>query len=158
MVKKKSRPFWTGAFRSIDVESETGTRPSDLDAGFAHAAALLDDDIAVTIASADRDVAIPVHAVPVAQRTDAVFPAEALGARGERKRGRTRHGDRNGDKVGCSHPRASFGLPAMRSTRNSHRKFRPRCDAPPLNPTRGFPHGNDAISGGRLEPIRSRLR
>src|SRR5262249_61448518 len=117
-VKRKAPPILGGAFRSIDVESETGTRPSDLDARLAHAAALLDDDTAVTIASADRDVAIPVHAVPVAQRTDAVFPAEALGARRERKRGRTRHGDRNGDKVGCSHPRASFGLPATRSTRH----------------------------------------
>src|SRR5262249_42186898 len=109
--KKKTPPILGGACRANDIESETGARPSYLDARLPPPAARLDDHIAVTRASADRDVAIPVHAVLVAQRADAVFPAEALGARGERKRGRTRQGDRDGEKVGCSHPRASFLSP-----------------------------------------------
>src|SRR5437660_5436164 len=83
-----------------NVDVDTGTRPSDLDARLAHAAALLDDHVAVTPASADGDVAVPValvplHAVPVAQRADAVFPADALGAGGQRKRGRSSHGHRD---------------------------------------------------------------
>jgi hypothetical protein len=51
-----------GASRLPNVDVDTGTRPSDLNTRLSHAAAFLDDDIAVTDSSADRDVAVAVDA------------------------------------------------------------------------------------------------
>ena len=55
----------------LDLDVGARTRPSDLDTRFAHAAALLDGHAAVTHPSADSNVAVAVHAVLAAQRSDA---------------------------------------------------------------------------------------
>jgi len=71
-----------GASRSpINVDVDTGTRPSDFNTRLSHAAAFLDDYIAVTASPADREVAVSVDALFFTQRSDAVLPAEPLGAR-----------------------------------------------------------------------------
>src|SRR5215831_257292 len=83
-----------GANRSPNFDVDTGTRPSDLNPWLSHAAALLDDDIAVTDASADRDVAVAVDAFFLTQRPDAVLPADPVRARWQRERRRARQRDR----------------------------------------------------------------
>ena len=97
-----------GANRSPNVDVDTGTRPSDLDTRLSHAAALLDDYIAVTDAPAHRDVAVAVDAFFLAQRPDAVLPADPVCARWQRERGRTRYRDRDGENMSCSHLLASI--------------------------------------------------
>src|SRR5262249_10902545 len=106
----------TSAFDALPFDLDVGawTRPSDLDARLAHASALLDDHVAITRASADRDVAVAVHAVLVAQRSDTVFPADSIGARRQRKRGRRRHRERDGKNMNWSHPRASICSPRLK--------------------------------------------
>ncbi|MBV8110064.1 MAG: hypothetical protein JOZ35_02230 [Hyphomicrobiales bacterium] len=70
-----------GADTSPNVDVDTRTRPSDLNTRLARAAALLDDDIAVTDAPANRYVAVAVDAFFVAQRPDAVLSADPVRAR-----------------------------------------------------------------------------
>ena len=66
-----------GASRSpINVDVDTGTRPSDLNTRLSHATAFLDDYIAVTATPADREVAVSVDALLFTQRSDAVLPSE----------------------------------------------------------------------------------
>ncbi|MBV8243677.1 MAG: hypothetical protein JOY75_23090 [Hyphomicrobiales bacterium] len=97
-----------GADTSPNVEVDTRTRPSDLNTRLARAAALLDDDIAVTDAPANRYVAVAVDAFLVAQRADAVLPADPVRARWQRERRRTRYRDRDSENMSCSHPLASL--------------------------------------------------
>jgi hypothetical protein len=73
-------------WRRLPFNFDAGTRPSNLNAWFANAAPLLDSDITVTSASADRYVAVAMHAVLIAQGSDAIFPAHPLGARRQRER------------------------------------------------------------------------
>jgi hypothetical protein len=79
--EKKSPAHLGGAasYRSISMLTP-GRDLLILDARLSYATALLDDHIAVTRTPAHRDVAIAVHAVSVTQRSDAVFPAQPLGA------------------------------------------------------------------------------
>jgi hypothetical protein len=103
-AKKEAPPNLDGANRSSNVDVDTGARPPDLNVRLSHAAALLDGYIAVTDAPADRDVAIAVNTFFVAQRPDAVLPANPLRARWQRERGGTRHRDCDGKNMSCSHP------------------------------------------------------
>jgi len=81
-LKEKAPPILDGASSSpINVDLDTGARPSDLNTRLSHAATFLDDYIAVTATSADCEVAISVDALFFTQRSDAVLPAEPLGAR-----------------------------------------------------------------------------
>src|SRR5262245_720912 len=107
-IKSKTPPIEAGANGSPNVDVDTGTRPSDLNTRLAHAAALLDHYIAVTDAPPDRDVAVAVDAFFLAQRPDAVLPADPVGARWQRERGGTRHRDRDSENMNCSHPLASI--------------------------------------------------
>ena len=97
-----------GANGSPNVDIDAGTRPSDLNTRLSHAAALLDCYIAVADAPADRDVAVAVDAFFLAQRPDAVLPADPVRARWQRERGRTRYRDRDSNTMSCSHPLASI--------------------------------------------------
>src|SRR5262245_63954780 len=92
-IKSKTPPIEAGANGSPNVDVDAGTRPPDLNARLAHAAALLDHYIAVTNAPPDRDVAVAVDAFFLAQRPDAVLPADPIRARRQRERGRTRYRD-----------------------------------------------------------------
>jgi hypothetical protein len=61
--QKKPRPVRGGACRlTINLDVDTGTRPSDLNIRLADAAPLLDNDIAAAGTPADREVAVPVDA------------------------------------------------------------------------------------------------
>ena len=99
-VTLDTSPFDASPF---DLDVDARTRPSDLDARLAHAAALFDGYVAVTHTSADGDVVVAVHAVLVAQRSDAVFPADPIGTRRQRKRGRRPHRERDGKNMSWSH-------------------------------------------------------
>jgi hypothetical protein len=72
-----------GANRSPNFDVHTRTRPSDLNIRLSHAVALLDDYTAVTNAPANRYVAVAVDAFFLAQRPDAVLPADPVGAGNE---------------------------------------------------------------------------
>src|SRR5262245_26681667 len=109
-IKSKTPPIEAGANRSPNVDVDAGTRSSDLNARLAHAAALLDHYIAVTNAPPDRDVAVAVDAFFLAQRPDAVLPADPVRARRQRERGRTGYRDRDSQHMSCSHPLASIVL------------------------------------------------
>jgi len=82
-----------------------------------------------------------VHAVLVAQRSDAVFPADPLGVRGKRKRSRPRHSEGDGKNMSCTHPHVSIVLPHINALmmRVFH-KFRPAPDgaSPASVPERGL--------------------
>jgi hypothetical protein len=73
------------------VDLDTGTRPSDLDVRLSMPAPFLDDHLAITAASADRYVAIPLDATLVAHRADAVSVTDPLRARRQREQGRPCH-------------------------------------------------------------------
>src|SRR5262245_36496928 len=107
-IKSKTPPIEAGANGSPNVDVDTGTRPSDLNARLSHAATLLDHYIAVTNAPADRDVAVAVDAFFLAQRPDAVLPADPVCAPWQRERGRTCYRDRDSENMSCSHPLASI--------------------------------------------------
>src|SRR5262249_16575251 len=104
-------------------------RPSDLHIRCAPAPPLFDGDITVAHASADRNVAVAVHAVLAAQRADTVFPAYPLSTRRQRKGRRTRHSNRDGKNLGDPHSGSPsiFVLPqAQRDFNGTVPKFRPR--------------------------------
>ena len=107
-AERKSPAQSGGTNRSPNVDVDTGTRPSDLNARLAHAAALLNHYIAVTNAPPDRDVAVAVDAFFLAQWPDAVLPADPVRARWQRERGRTRYRDCDSEHMSCSHPLASI--------------------------------------------------
>jgi hypothetical protein len=88
---------------AADFDLDAGPRRPDLDPRLAHPAAFLDDHIAVTHASAHRNVAVSVDALFAAQGADAVSIANPLGARWERDGGGTCHGDCKGEDMDCSH-------------------------------------------------------
>jgi hypothetical protein len=80
-AKRKSPVHFGRGWKSpIYLDIDTGTRPPDLNTRFSHATALLDGYITVAT-SADGQVAVSVDAFFVAERSNAVFFAEPLGAR-----------------------------------------------------------------------------
>src|SRR5882724_3363860 len=131
---KSPAHFGRGRQLPIKLDADAGTRPSDLDPRLSYATALLDNHIAVTRTPADRDVAIAVHAVSVTQRSDAVFPAQPLSTRRQRKHGRPRHGDGDGNKMSCSHPLASIVLPSIKRVADDGVPQVRRLEPPPRPP------------------------
>jgi hypothetical protein len=116
-AKRKSPVHFGRGWKSpIYLDIDSGTRPPDLNTRLSHVAALLDGYITVAT-SADGQVAVSVDAFFVAERSNAVFFAEPLGARWQRERGRTRHRDGDSKNMNCSHPLVLHGC-AHRETRN----------------------------------------
>src|SRR5262249_45491598 len=138
-LKAKAPPNQGGANRSPNVDVDPGTRPSDLNTGLPHAAALLDHYIAVTNAPPDRDVAVAVDAFFLAQRPDAVLPADPLRARWQRERGGTRYRDCDSEHMSCSHPLASI---VVAMGKRDMAKDVPK-----------FPNGPLAITGGHTQGL-----
>src|SRR5262249_56431519 len=94
--------------------------------------------------------AVAVHACPVEQGPDRVFPADPPGAGGKEKRGSPRHSEGDGKNMSCSH--ASIVLPHINAliVRVFHSSVR--------HSTEGFPASvpeNPGGAGALLEGGRS---
>jgi hypothetical protein len=117
-----------GAFATIaqslstDLDVDAGSGPSDLHTRVAiPIAALLDNHIAIAgAAAANRDIAVAIalDALLVAERSDAVLVADALGARRQRDQGGACHGNCQNQSMGCSHLRS----PSLISLKDKRQK------------------------------------
>jgi hypothetical protein len=108
---------------STDLDVDAGSRPSDLHTRVAiPIAALLDNHIAIAgAAAANRDIAVAIalDALLVAERSNAVLVADALGARRNRDQRGACYGNRKDERMGCSHLRIPFLGFALRETREN---------------------------------------
>jgi hypothetical protein len=97
---------------TTDLDLQARPRPSDLNSRVSvPIAALLDDHVAITgAAAANRDVTVMIalDALLVAERSNAVLVADALGARRNRDQRGACYGNRKDQRMGCSHLRIPF--------------------------------------------------